>query len=420
MVIKQLFSPARRSHKPSSSFFTVVRSSSSNAEEFINPPPQTAMIYDRIAHSLKSKLRKLDNPDTRFFKYASPHPTQTSHSHILYRPETKITTLSNGLRFATESTSNSQPASVGVWIDAGSRYESDETNGTAHFLEHMIFEGTEKRCAKRMGEEIEIMGGHLRAHTSREQTAYHAKVMGKDVLKAVDILADILQNSKFEERCISKERDVILRELQIMLFWGFPVDLYDDFIHEKAIILDDHQRASAAVIQTHYTTPRMVLAASGAVKHDEIVEQTKKSFTRLSSDSTTATQKMVVPCSHIWIVISTTATQLVAKEPASFTGSEVRIINDYVPLAKFALAFEATSSTDPDSIALIFMREMLGSCNKNAGVESTWSELLSDLELHFILNSTLLWQSRNQTLLLQNNVLIRLKSFKQLRAGTKS
>ncbi|KAE8661355.1 putative mitochondrial-processing peptidase subunit beta [Hibiscus syriacus] len=360
MAIKQLLSRARGSHKPSSSFFTVVRSSSSNAEEFINPPPPTAMIYDRIAHSLKSKLRKLENPDTRFLKYGSPHPTQTSHTHILSRPETRITTLPNGLRVATESTSNSQTASVGVWIDAGSRYESDETNGTAHFLEHMIFKGTEKRCAKRLGEEIENMGGHLKAHTSREQTAIHAKVMSKDVLKAVDILADILQNSKFEERCIIKERDLILRELQAE---GHTEEDVFNHLHSTAFqftplgrnihgqidnirtITKEHLQQ---YIQTHYTTPRMVLAASGAVKHNEIVEQAKKSFTRLSSDSTTATQ-------------------LVAKEPASFTGSEVRIINDYVPLAKFAIAFEATSSTDPDSIALTVMQEMLGSWNKNAG-----------------------------------------------------
>ncbi|GMJ16239.1 hypothetical protein like AT3G02090 [Hibiscus trionum] len=351
MANKQLLSLARRSHKPPSSF-TVVRSSSSAAEEFIKPPPPTAMIYDRIAHSLKSKLQKLEKPDIRFLKYGSPHPTQSSHTHILSLPETKITTLPNGLRVATESTSNSRTATVGLWIDAGSRFESDETNGTAHFLERMIFKGTEKR---RSEEEIENMGGHLNGYTCREETAYYAKVMGNGVLKAVDILADMLQNSKLEEGCISRERDAILREVQA---GEHTEEAVFDHLHSTAFQYSPLGRSiHGAVaniktistehlhhyIHTHYTTPRMVLAASGAVKHDQIVEKANKLFTKLSSDSTTA------------------------KEPATFTGSEVRIINDYVPLAKFAIAFEATSSTDPDSIALMVMREMLGSWNKNAG-----------------------------------------------------
>ena len=78
----------------------------------------------------------------------------------------------------------------------------------------MIFKGTEKRSARQLEEEIENMGGHLNAYTSREQTTYYAKVMDKDVFKALDILADILQNSKFEEHRISRERDVILREME--------------------------------------------------------------------------------------------------------------------------------------------------------------------------------------------------------------
>lgn len=82
----------------------------------------------------------------------------------------------------------------------------------------MIFKGTEKRSARELEEEIENMGGHLNAYTSREQTTYFAKVMDTDVHKAVDILADILQNSKFEEERITRERDVILREMEEVRF----------------------------------------------------------------------------------------------------------------------------------------------------------------------------------------------------------
>lgn len=122
---------------------------------------------------------------------------------------------------ATETNLAAKTATVGVFIDAGSRFETDETNGTAHFLEHMIFKGTEKRTSWEMEEEIENMGGHLNAYTSREQTAYYAKVLDKDVPVALDILADILQNSKFEEKKIERERDVILREMEEVKFLYF-------------------------------------------------------------------------------------------------------------------------------------------------------------------------------------------------------
>ncbi|KAK8710120.1 hypothetical protein V6N13_145459 [Hibiscus sabdariffa] len=368
MAIKQLLSLARRSHKPSFSL-TTARSSSSAASQLaaavdskeISPPQPTAMIYDRLALDVKSKLQKLENPDHRFLKYGSPHPTLTSHTHILSSPETKITTLPNGLRVATESTLSSRTATVGVWIDAGSRFETEETNGTAHFLEHMIFKGTEKRSARELEEEIENMGGHLNAYTSREQTTYYAKVMDRDVFKALDILADILQNSKFEEHRIRRESDVILREMEEVE--GQMEEVIFDHLHSTAFqytplgrtilgpadnirkITKEHLQN---YIQTHYTAPRMVIAASGAVKHEEIVEQVKKLFTKLSSDPTTGSQ-------------------LVMNEPASFTGSEVRMINDDVPLAQFAVAFEGASWTDPDSIALMVMQAMLGSWSKSAG-----------------------------------------------------
>jgi mitochondrial-processing peptidase subunit beta len=125
-----------------------------------------------------------------------------------------VTTLSNGLTVATESQSGAQTATVGVWIDAGSRAETDKTNGTAHFLEHMAFKGTNKRSQHALELEVENMGAHLNAYTSREQTVYYAKSFSKDVGASVDIISDILQNSKLDNAAIERERDVILREQQ--------------------------------------------------------------------------------------------------------------------------------------------------------------------------------------------------------------
>ncbi|XP_031492822.1 probable mitochondrial-processing peptidase subunit beta, mitochondrial [Nymphaea colorata] len=372
MASKAMLNLARRSRKPllsspwilqsdrlSSRYSTAVAAPSPAAP--ICPPAPNVMIYDRLAEEVKSKLRRLENPDPRFLKYASPEPVLADHTKILSAPETRVTTLPNGLRIATESNLAAKTATVGVWIDAGSRFETDETNGTAHFLEHMIFKGTEKRSVRALEEEIENMGGHLNAYTSREQTTYYAKVLNEDVPVALDILADILQNSCFSEDRINRERDVILREMEEVE--GQTEEVIFDHVHATAFqytplgrtILGPAQNIKTIskahlknYISTHYTAPRMVISAAGAVKHEDIVEQVKKLFTKLSTDPTTASQ-------------------LVAKEPAIFTGSEVRIIDDDIPLAQFAVAFNGASWTDPDSVALMVMQSMLGSWNKNAG-----------------------------------------------------
>ena len=92
--------------------------------------------------------------------------------YVLRAPTTDVTTLSNGLRVGSETTIGAETATVGVWIDSGSRYETSANNGAAHFLEHMAFKGTSNRTQKQLEEQIENMGGHLNAYTSREQTAY--------------------------------------------------------------------------------------------------------------------------------------------------------------------------------------------------------------------------------------------------------
>ena len=128
-------------------------------------------------------------------------------------PATEVSTLKNGLRVASEG-GHGETATVGVWIDAGSRYETAKNNGAAHFLEHMAFKGTSKRTQQQLEVEIENIGGHLNAYTSREQTVYYANVFKQDVPQAMDILSDILQNSLLDVSAIDRERDVILREMK--------------------------------------------------------------------------------------------------------------------------------------------------------------------------------------------------------------
>nr|GMD25676.1 probable mitochondrial-processing peptidase subunit beta, mitochondrial [Ipomoea batatas] len=336
-----------------------------------SPSPPEFMIYDRLAEGVKSKLKRLGRPDLRFLKYNSPHPVETNHAPILSAPETKVTTLPNGLRVATESNLAAKTATVGVWIDAGSRFETDENNGVAHFLEHMIFKGTDKRTQRTLEEEIENMGGHLNAYTSREMTTYYAKVQSKDVPQALDLLSDILQNSKFEQGNIDRERNVILREMEEVE--GHPEEVIFDQLHATAFqytplgrtILGPVENINKITkediqdyISTHYAPHRMVVSAAGAIKHEDVVEQVKKLFTKLSANPVTTSK-------------------LVAKEPAIFTGSEVRIVDDDLPLAQFAVAFSGASWTDPDSTAL--MSVMAFNTNyKDTGLFGVYAEAKPD------------------------------------------
>jgi predicted Zn-dependent peptidase len=126
---------------------------------------------------------------------------------------TRITRLSNGLRVVSEAMPQVKTVSVGVWVSAGARDEDLQNNGVAHMLEHMAFKGTERRKARAIAEEIEAVGGHLNAFTSREQTAYYARVMDQDLPLALDILADILQHSTFDAEELEREREVIVQEI---------------------------------------------------------------------------------------------------------------------------------------------------------------------------------------------------------------
>mmetsp|Transcript_39753 Transcript_39753/g.88359 ORF Transcript_39753/g.88359 Transcript_39753/m.88359 type:complete len:493 (-) Transcript_39753:273-1751(-) len=300
-----------------------------------------------------------------FLRYSSPFPTPVDHSPLLATlPETQVTTLPNGLRVATENIPFAETTTVGVWINSGSRFENDENNGVAHFLEHILFKGTKKRTVKDLEVEVENMGGQLNAYTGREQTCYYAKVLGKDVGKAVNILSDILLNSNLEERAINKERDVILREMEEVN--KQTSELVFDHLHATAFqysplgrtilgpvqnIKSINREQLVQYIKNHYRGPRMVLAAAGAVNHDELVKLASEAFGSVPDEDPTSSVRA-----------------LIQKEPSLFTGSYV---HDRFPDATecaMAVAFKGASWTDPDSIPLMVMQTMLGGWDKNSTV----------------------------------------------------
>ncbi len=211
----------------------------------------------------------------------------------------RLTTLDNGLRVITDDLPGIATATLGLWVEVGTRNEPPEINGVSHFLEHMAFKGTSRRSAKQIAEEIESVGGHLNAYTSRENTAYHARILEADVPLALDIIADIIQNSTFEEDEIARERDVILQEI------GQAFDTPDDVIfdHFQKTAFPNHplgrpilgppeiirhmsRNQLKGYMEKEYTASRMVFAATGGVNHDQIVELCQKQFAQLATHPT--------------------------------------------------------------------------------------------------------------------------------------
>ena len=285
---------------------------------------------------------------------------------------TLVTTLGNQLRVASESTGG-ETATVGMWIDTGSRYETDANNGVAHFLEHMAFKGTAKRSQLQLEVEVENMGGHLNAYTSREQTVYYAKVLKKDVPRAVELLSDILTNSTFSQAAVERERDVILREMEEVE--SITEEVIFDMLHECAYVgtplartilgpVANIQSISAedikTYINTHYTAPRMVFAASGAVEHDQVVGLCDQYFGGVPAEA---------PGGLTY-----------EDTPSLFSGADVRDFNDDMPTAHFALSFEGLKWTDPDIYSLMLCQSLLGTYDaKKTTAAFTSSKLASDI-----------------------------------------
>src|SRR5437868_14891168 len=182
----------------------------------------------------------------------------------------RVSRLANGLRVATDTIQTVDTVSLGIWVDVGTRHERAAINGAAHFLEHMAFKGTERRSARDIAEEIEAVGGHLNAYTSRESTAYYAKVLKEDVPLALDILADILLNSSFDPTEFERERTVILQEIGQAN--DTPDDIIFDHFQERAfpdqamgrpvlghpdIIRSLSREAVVSYLRDHYGAKRM-------------------------------------------------------------------------------------------------------------------------------------------------------------------
>jgi predicted Zn-dependent peptidase len=260
----------------------------------------------------------------------------------------RVTTLESGLRVVTDEMPQVETVSMGVWVGVGTRDERVEINGVAHLLEHMAFKGTARRSARDIAEAIEAVGGHLNAYTSREHTAYFAKVLKEDAALAVDVLSDILQHSVFDEKELSRERAVIVQE--IGQAFDTPDDLVFDNFHSAAFpgqaigrsvlgtakVIESMPRQSVvSYMAEHYVPPCMVASAAGHIDHDTFVRLIAEAFDSLPGGD---------PEGH---------------EAARYEGGDSRE-GRQLEQVHMVLGFDGVAFADPDYFALSVLSTALG------------------------------------------------------------
>ncbi|MEX0922067.1 MAG: pitrilysin family protein [Rhodovibrionaceae bacterium] len=260
----------------------------------------------------------------------------------------QVTRLDNGLTVATDRMDSVETVSLGAWVGIGARHEAPPVNGIAHFLEHMAFKGTVRRSARQIAEEIEAVGGHLNAYTSRETTAFYAKVLTEDAPLALDIVSDILLNSTFAPQEVERERSVILQEI------GQAQDTPDDIIFDhfqetafpgqavgrpvlgRAETVGSFSREDLrGYLAGNYTAGSTVLAAAGRIDHEDFVARVAEAFSAMGGAGS------------------------IEPEPGAYRGGEFREARALEQL-HLILGYEGAGFQDPDYYAYSVFSTLLG------------------------------------------------------------
>ena len=199
--------------------------------------------------------------------------------------------LENGLTIIGEEIPYVKSISLGVWINVGSRIENEEISGVSHFIEHMLFKGTENRTSKQIASEIDNLGGQINAFTSKECTCYYVKLLDSHIDIGIDILSDMILNSKFNEEDINKERSVIIEELK--MYEDSPEDLAYDLLTENIYAGDSlgmniigteeslnklGKNEILNYFEKYYVPNNAVIAISGNFEFSEIVKKIEEKF----------------------------------------------------------------------------------------------------------------------------------------------
>ncbi len=205
-----------------------------------------------------------------------------------------LTRLPSGLTVVTEQMDRVETVSLGAYVAAGTRNETEAECGASHFLEHMAFKGTERRSAAAIAEAVEDVGGHINAYTAREQTAYYVKLLKEDLALGADIIGDILTHSSFAPEELERERGVILQEIgqandtpDDIVFDHFQETAYPDqamgrpTLGREAGIKAMGRGVLTGYMHRHYAAGNIVVAAAGALTHERVVALATEHFADL-------------------------------------------------------------------------------------------------------------------------------------------
>lgn len=200
-------------------------------------------------------------------------------------------TLGNGLRIVTERIDSVKSISVGIWVKTGSRNEKKELAGVTHFLEHMLFKGTEKRTAFEIAQSMESVGGYLNAFTSSEYTCYYARCVDEQLDRALDVLSDMVLNPSFPEEEVEKEKKVVIEEMKMYrdspddyLFEAFTTKMFQDHALGRPVLgFEDTVSAFTRqdlydYMSDRYRPDNLLVAVAGNVDHDEVVQLVSSYF----------------------------------------------------------------------------------------------------------------------------------------------
>nr|CCA17860.1 mitochondrialprocessing peptidase subunit beta puta [Albugo laibachii Nc14] len=273
---------------------------------------------------------------------------------------TKVSKLQNGVRVASELTAH-ETATINISINAGTRYAN---GATALLFERMLLTGTKKRSHEQLEKKIIELGGRLSTHTDRERTVLSAHVHKKDVNAAMQILGEVLQPTGWNSAALTAEAQALAEHIRVTRS-GFSKSLVFDHLHQTAfmdsdlgnslvgkdtdvfkVTLDDLESYHSANI----TADRVVVAGAGAIDHSELVQLAEKALGMLPAAKTSLDHK-----------------------PSLFVGSDVRIKNDYIPLAHVAIAFEAFDWTSKHYFPTKLMQVLIGKWDRcgSAGLNAS-------------------------------------------------
>lgn len=268
------------------------------------------------------------------------------------QPTAEVSQLKNGFRVVAEDNGNAT-ATVGVWIETGSRYETEQNNGVAHFLERLMHKGTGKRASTALESELEAIGARMKSYTSRDRTAVYVHSSAQDVEKVVDILADVLRNSKLDSAAIEAERATLIRELedsdnnlqQVTMDNLHTAAFQGTSMAKSPMGTSESLKAITAQHlkewqEDNYRPVRMVLSAvGGGCSGSKLQGLADKYFGDLSNEY----PRKVPEAGGV-----------------RFTGCEYRYRNDYIPHMYSAVAVEGVGYGHKDALALQMANNFIG------------------------------------------------------------